>query len=87
MLQQQTGRRWNGLWTMPPAAETFAGHQPIAVFRYPITRFLVEARVYSLTGVPKSLVSTTWHPVDRVAALPMPSPHRRAILEILAKGV
>jgi A/G-specific adenine glycosylase len=87
LLQQQIGQRWHGLWTLPSAHNCSRSGKPIAVFRHPITRFLVEARVFAVTSQNVFLSSQRWHLIQDLASLAMPSPHRRAVTEILEKRV
>jgi A/G-specific adenine glycosylase len=81
LLRQSAGKRWRGLWTLPPAAET----PQVALFqmRHPITKYIVSLSVFA-GSVPESLAEGfRWHTVKSLDDLPMPSPHRRALEAIL----
>jgi A/G-specific adenine glycosylase len=85
LLRQATGRRWRGLWTLPPAAaEEIASHQlPLLQLCHPITKYLVSLNVFS-GPVPEPLpYNFRWQSLAALHDLPMPSPHRRAVEAIL----
>ena len=52
LLQQNLGKRWHGLWSLPvlvPTQESgqpFDMHRPFLSFSYPITRFVVQLNVF-----------------------------------------
>jgi A/G-specific adenine glycosylase len=86
LLRQATGKRWSGLWTLPPAAadEIPSGESPLLQIRHPITKYLVCLNVFSGT-TPKPLPEGfRWQSLAALDDLPMPSPHRRAMEAILA---
>jgi A/G-specific adenine glycosylase len=85
LLSQAAGRRWSGLWTLPPAAanEIPSDQLPLLRIRHPITRYLVCLNVF-FGRVPESVPeSSRWQPLSALHDLPMPSPHRRAVETIL----
>ena len=83
-LQQSTGRRWVGLWRLPPLGEEPSGG-PAAELTYSIVRERVTLRVHR---TPKRALAASTEPreafplsdLERVA---IPSPHRRAIAKML----
>lgn len=83
LLHQAAGRRWHGLWTLPPAAEISTDRSPLFQMRHPITKYLVCLNVFS-GPVPEPLPeSYQWQSIVALRDLPMPSPHRRAVEAIL----
>jgi A/G-specific adenine glycosylase len=85
LLQQNLGKRWHGLWSLPALVPNQQSGQlvdlrrPFLSFSYPITRFVVRLNVF-LTEPPASLSSEqAWHGLELLDSIPMPSPHRRAI--------
>jgi A/G-specific adenine glycosylase len=85
LLRQANGRRWRGLWTLPPASadEIPGNRQPLLQMRYPITKYLVCLNVF-FGPVPELLPdSFRWQNLAVLHDLPMPSPHRRAVDAIL----
>ena len=81
-LMQSSGPRWRGLWHMPPASimRTAPDHS----LEYAITRYKVRLDVISQPWQHDSLL--TGFPVADLDALPMPAPHRRALVAMLAGG-
>jgi len=83
LLRQAAGRRWSGLWTLPPAAEIPTDQLPLFQMHHPITKYLVCLNVFS-GSVPVPLPeSFRWQSFALLRDLPMPSPHRRAVEAIL----
>ncbi len=79
-LLRSTGR-WRGMWILP---ETAAGGEIAHVERYPITRYRVRMEVVRQSPAEWSgLRAFGW---DEVPSIPIPSPHRRAIEALVAKG-
>jgi A/G-specific adenine glycosylase len=82
LLSQNQGKRWQGLWTLPKLAEPGA-LKPVVILSHPITRFVVQLKVYRIEPPATVDGDQEWHQLDFLDNLPMPSPHRRAIKMIL----
>lgn len=83
LLQQSAGRRWAGLWRLPPLTEVL-GAPHTAELTYSIVRERVTLRVHR---VPRLDLPATSEPRKRVALdmldqVAIPSPHRRAIAKV-----
>src|SRR5271165_1643744 len=85
LLQQNLGKRWHGLWSLPVFVPNQRSGQcvdldrPFLNLSYPITRLLVRLNVF-LSEPPASLSpEQAWHGLELLDSIPMPSPHRRAI--------
>jgi A/G-specific adenine glycosylase len=85
LLEQNLGKRWHGLWTLPVLVPDLDSSQPYEVnlpflsLSYPITRFVVQLNVF-LREAPVAVSSgQAWHSLESLDAVPMPSPHRRAV--------
>ena len=78
LLEQQTGKRWRGLWKLPalPAAPDAP-----AVFThdYPFTHHRVTLNVFTQPAPSLLRENLAWHPLPALADLPLTAPHRRAI--------
>ncbi len=67
--------RWKGMWILP---EINAPASPVAhVENYPITRYRVRMEV--VAAEPSFIPGLQAFPLDKIEAIPIPSPHRRAI--------
>lgn len=86
LVQQNVGKRWRGLWSLPQRLGTGASDnlaEPIVALRHPITRFVVQLEVFR--GSPPSILEEgqRWCSINELDQLPMPSPHRRALEQAL----
>ena len=82
LVEQQTGRRWHGLWKLPPAARRKSA-PPLVELSYAFTHHRVVLRVYKEAARP-ACRTETWIPVDTLNEIAFPSPHRRVVTELLA---
>jgi A/G-specific adenine glycosylase len=84
LLQQSTSRRWTGLWRLPPLAKAPAG-SPVVELSYSIVRERVALRVHETRSAQLAASDEPRRafPLVDLAALALPSPHRRAIARIL----
>ncbi len=85
LLEQQTGRRWHGLWKLPRLAEAPENAEPLLTLDYPFTNHRITLRVYKTSelreGGPRQ-----WHPAASLVPLPMTAPHRRAVERLLCES-
>jgi len=81
-LTQSPGPRWHGLWHMPPTSVT--RRVPDHTLEYTITRYKVRLDVVCQPWQHDSLL--TGFSVTALDALPMPAPHRRALVAMLARS-
>ena len=85
LLQQNLGKRWHGLWSLPAlvpnqqSGQRVDLHRPFLSFNYPITRFVVRLNVFLSEPPPTLSPEQAWHGLELLDSIPMPSPHRRAI--------
>jgi A/G-specific adenine glycosylase len=85
LLQQNLGKRWHGLWTLPALVPDSNPSQPIELHRpflslsYPITRYLVRLNVFLREAPLAVSPGQAWHSLESLESLPMPSPHRRVV--------
>lgn len=91
LLQQNLGKRWHGLWSLPvlvpnqKSGQRFDLHRPFLSFSFPITRFVVQLNVF-LSEPPAALSpGQEWHGLELLDSIPMPSPHRRAIQQCVKR--
>jgi A/G-specific adenine glycosylase len=83
LLRQESGRRWQGLWTLPPAVEIPKKQAALFQMRHPITKYVICLNVFP-GSVPDPLPENfRWQTTTSLSDLPMPTPHRRAVGAIL----
>ncbi len=85
LLHQESGSRRRGLWKLPlrdTSVLTAALAPLLLTSRYTITHHRVALAVYDFPGaVPEA--GDSWQPVEKIAGLPMPSPFRRVLDQLL----
>jgi hypothetical protein len=58
--------------------------QPLHRSEFPFTHHRITLTVFGQTGSPgRANSSQRWFSIDALESLPLPSPHRRALVEIL----
>lgn len=86
LLEQQTGKRWKGLWKLPLLRKTPVDTEPLLESSYPFTHHRVMLGVYVVSRAALSGSKLTWFSIPELKALPLTSPHRRAIERLLAEN-
>ncbi len=83
LLEQQTGKRWHGLWRLPLLAPAPAG-APLVTLDYPFTHHRITLEVF-LASFPAPLPANhRWFALADLGSAPMPAPHRRALKALRA---
>jgi A/G-specific adenine glycosylase len=85
VLLEQSQDRWRGMWMLPRLAKAPANHQPLHISEFPFTNHRITLAVFpqqAAGGGHKSF--HRWFPIDGLAAIPLPSPHRRALETLLS---
>ncbi|MBK8091393.1 MAG: A/G-specific adenine glycosylase [Verrucomicrobiaceae bacterium] len=88
LLEKETGSRRTGLWKLPALPPEFQEHLPPVLLcaHYGITRYKVTLWVHDLpAGIVDWPDTHRLVPYAELVALPMPSPYRRALNELLAQ--
>jgi len=83
-LEQSTGPRWRGLWILPELGGKTPTGRALAEITYPITRYQVAMKVFPVAGKPPA--GLQGFDVEQLAALPMPSPHRKVTEQLIHEG-
>ncbi len=82
VLLEQAAERWRGLWILPSMAEPPSGGQPLHRADFPFTHHRITLTVFAADVRPAS-ASQRWFSLAELPAIPMPSPHRRALVALL----
>ncbi len=88
LLEQQTGARWRGLWTLPAISDfgiQTSDLPPLARVTFPFTHHRVTLEVFKTTAPQPLKGNQSWFPVAALEKIAMPSPHRRALEELIPK--
>ncbi len=82
VLLEQARKRWRGLWILPTLATEPPGQPPIQISEFPFTHHRVTLEVFA-TPSPPVHKFRQWFPIRELPTIPMPSPHRRALDQLL----
>jgi A/G-specific adenine glycosylase len=84
---EQSSRRWRGMWILPPLKvdcfkQSSFRRRAIYTSVFPFTNHRVTLQVFA-TGHTRLPTSRSWFPIRSLDSVPIPSPHRRAITDLL----
>jgi A/G-specific adenine glycosylase len=84
VLLEQSQDRWRGMWILPRLEKAPDSGAPVHVSKFPFTNHRITLSVFrhpSRTHV--ATPSQRWFPLTSLDSVPLPSPHRRALADIL----
>jgi A/G-specific adenine glycosylase len=84
ILLEQSQSRWRGMWTLPPLKTKANGTRPVHVSTFPFTHHRVTLRVFRHLPRKIDISTQQWFARAALASIPIPSPHRRAIEQLMA---
>jgi A/G-specific adenine glycosylase len=88
VLLERCHHRWRGMWMLPPlkleGLKPSISRRPIYVSAFPFTHHRVKLRIFRQPAREIDTGSQRWFRTDALGAIPIPSPHRRAINALLA---
>ncbi len=82
VLLEQSRARWRGLWILPRLTAAPA-HEPLLRLDFPFTHHRVTLSVFAAAETVLPNDNLRWFPRAQLAQLPLPSPHRRALDQLL----
>ena len=85
ILLEQSSRRWRGMWILPPLQRESANQRPVYKSIFPFTDHRVTLSVYARHREKIRRPLQSWVRIDSLDSIPMPSPHRRAVRDLLSK--
>jgi A/G-specific adenine glycosylase len=84
VLLEQSQDRWRGMWMLPKLKERPASVEPLHRSEFPFTNHRITLNVFGQNPSPRLANSSQrWFSIDAIDSLPLPSPHRRALAELL----
>lgn len=83
VLLEQSRGRWRGMWILPHLIAPQAGRLLHAA-NFPFTRHRIRLEVFAHQFPSAQTPSRRWFALEQLSAIPLPSPHRRAIDALLA---
>jgi A/G-specific adenine glycosylase len=81
LLEKSTGR-WRGMWILPRLNIPPKSTQPIYASTFPFTHHRVKLVILRRNRFSRSKRGR-WFPLHEIDSIPLPSPHRRAIIHLL----
>jgi A/G-specific adenine glycosylase len=83
ILLEQSQHRWRGMWILPRLT-TLPQRDALHVSRFPFTHHQITLAISAGEPQPDAHLKRRWFGVKQIALIPIPSPHRRALHELLA---
>jgi A/G-specific adenine glycosylase len=81
LLLEQSPRRWRGMWILPSVRST--SDRPIHTSVFPFTNHRVTLQVFDRPARKIDHRHQRWFSTRALETIPIPSPHRRAIVDLL----
>lgn len=85
VLLEQSADRWRGMWILPRLAEA-PKSRSLHRSEFPFTHHRITLAVYRGNGIVKQTATCRWFSRGELASIALPSPHRRALADILASN-
>ena len=86
ILLQSADRRWHGMWTLPQLNGHSRMDGAIHESVFPFTNHRITLQVFSVPAHKIRLRRTRWFSRRQLRSIPIPSPHRRAIEQLLTSA-
>ena len=84
ILLQQSNGRWRGLWILPPLKTSSRAGPTIHLSIFPFTHHQITLQVFAQPPRKIDKQKQRWIDIDSIDSIPIPSPHHRAIADLLA---
>jgi len=84
ILLEQSRDRWRGMWILPRLTASITRTRPLHISRFPFTHHRITLAVFRGTRRSEK-EHERWFSTSALDSIPLPSPHRRAIVDLLAE--
>jgi A/G-specific adenine glycosylase len=84
VLLEQSTERWRGMWILPRLAKKPVDRVPAHRSEFPFTHHRITLAVYPGFNDEKKSRGLRWFSIRDLPSIPVPSPHRRALNDLLA---
>jgi A/G-specific adenine glycosylase len=85
ILLEQSSTRWRGMWILPPLQRRSANQRPVYRSIFSFTNHRVTLNVYARPRQKIGKPAQRWLRIDSLESIPIPSPHCRAVRDLLSK--
>jgi A/G-specific adenine glycosylase len=82
VLLEQSRDRWRGMWILPRLT-TAPSRLPLLRLDFPFTHHRITLAVFARSAPSRPNEHQQWFPLPALKGLPVPSPHRRALAQLL----
>ena len=82
ILLEQSRQRWRGMWILPRLTVTLRS-RPLLQLVFPFTHHRITLSVFARPQPKSPNENQRWFPLRALSTLPLPSPHRRALAQLL----
>jgi A/G-specific adenine glycosylase len=82
ILLEQSRVRWRGMWILPRLTTIPCG-RPLLELKFPFTHHRITLSVFARAEPKSPNENQRWFPLRALSTLPFPSPHRRALAQLL----
>jgi A/G-specific adenine glycosylase len=83
ILLQCAARRWRGMWVLPPLNGTSKRNSTIYKASFPFTNHRITLEIFRARHRKINNRREHWFGVEQLDSIPIPTPHRRAIEQLL----
>ncbi|HEV2095677.1 MAG TPA: A/G-specific adenine glycosylase [Chthoniobacterales bacterium] len=84
VLLEKSEKRWRGMWILPRLADA-PGRRPLYRSSFPFTNHRITLTIFACAEDPgPPAARQRWFKLTTLESIPMPSPHRRALRQMLA---
>ena len=83
ILLEQSRTRWRGMWILPRLTHS-PRRSPLFELDFPFTHHRITLAVYETSRLPSPNENQNWFSIPALERLPMPTPHRRALAQLLS---
>jgi A/G-specific adenine glycosylase len=84
VLLEQSRDRWRGMWMLPQLARPDSDNKELHRSEFPFTHHRITLAVSASAAAASKDPGLRWFRIRELDSIPIPSPHRRALTEILA---
>ncbi len=85
VLLEQSSDRWRGMWILPRLVRN-PSKDPLLKIDFPFTHHRVTLAVFAGLETERPNDKQRWFSRQAIERLPLPSPHRRALVQLLVKA-
>jgi A/G-specific adenine glycosylase len=86
VLLEKSSDRWRGMWILPRLRRVTAKPTPTHRSEFAFTHHRITLAIYNQAGPGRTTGAQRWFAIRDLPSIPLPSPHRRALTDLLASN-